>query len=265
MPTERHERNTVFVSYSHADKQWLRRLQVHLRPLARDHSIQIWDDTLIKPGSMWRNEIEDALRSALVAVLLISADYLASEFIANDELPRLLEAARAEGTIILPLIVSPCRFTGTSLSRFQAVNDPAEPLINASRGEQEAVFVKVAEGVEAAFAERQVQEQFLHVHARLDQTLDRISKLFLFTMSGPMYENLQKMARKEGFGPWRMTSGLRRELYHLRDIGYIDVDSIKAIPEEGPELSVWVHISETGRQFVELRAIAQEEYEARNR
>jgi hypothetical protein len=259
------ERNKVFISYSHADREWLRRLQVHLRPLERDLSIRMWDDTRIEPGELWHDEIEKALRSALVAVLLVSADFLASEFIANEELPHLLEAARAEGTIILPLIVSPCRFTKTNLSRFQAVNDPAEPLISVSKGEQEAVFVRVADRVESAFSERQVQERFSQVHALLDQTLDRISKLFLFTMSGPMYENLQKLARKEGFGHWRMTSGLRRELYHLRDIGYIHVDSVQAIPGEGPDLSAWVRISDTGRQFVELRELAQQEYALRNR
>ena len=71
---------SVFISYSHADRKWLERLQVHLRPLIRDSIADIWDDTRIKPGDSWQLEIRKALESASVAVLLISADFLASEF-----------------------------------------------------------------------------------------------------------------------------------------------------------------------------------------
>ena len=63
------------------------------------------------------------------AVLLVSADFLASDFIADNELPPLLVAAENEGVIILPVIVSPCLFTNVpALARFQAVNLPSKPL-----------------------------------------------------------------------------------------------------------------------------------------
>lgn len=149
---ERSERSGVFISYSHADKMWLDRLRVHLRPLERDHSLSIWDDNKIKPGSDWRAEIRLALRRTKVAILLVSADFLASDFIATDELPPLLRAAKEEGALILPVIVSPCRFTKTSnLSGFQAVNDPAKPLKAMNGAGRERVLVDVAESVEAAF------------------------------------------------------------------------------------------------------------------
>lgn len=145
------ERTKVFISYSHRDVEWLERLRVHLKPLEREHGIDIWDDTRIKPGSKWREEIMQALAAAKVAVLLVSADFLASDFIASDELPLLLIAAEEEGTTILSIILSPCRFTQTeSISRFQAVNSASRPLSSMSRSDQEGVFVKVSECIEAA-------------------------------------------------------------------------------------------------------------------
>lgn len=142
-------RTKVFISYSHQDTKWLLRLRIHLRPLERENRIDIWDDTRIKPGTRWREEIRQALAATKVAVLLVSADFLASDFIASDELPLLLSAAEKEGAIILPLILSPSRFKSLpSLAKFQTVNDPANPLIRLPTAEQEDIFVRLSEAIE---------------------------------------------------------------------------------------------------------------------
>jgi hypothetical protein len=138
----------VFISYSHKDKKWLNRLQVHLKPLERLGVVTRWDDTLIQPGSNWRDEIKKAIKSARVAVLLISADFLASDFIANDELPPLLNAAKARGTIVLPVMVSPS-LVPDSLSQFQAVNPLSRPMNAMSKADQEALLVKIVKAIEA--------------------------------------------------------------------------------------------------------------------
>lgn len=143
-------RTKVFISYSHKDAVWLERLQVHLKPLEREGLIDRWDDTGIRAGAKWHEEIEKALSSAKVAVLLISADFLASDFIAEKELPPLLEAAKEGGALILPIIVSPSRFLKTNLAQFQAVNSPHKPLIKLSPGEQEQKLVEVGEAIEDA-------------------------------------------------------------------------------------------------------------------
>jgi hypothetical protein len=144
------QRKGVFISYCHADAEWLARLQKHLKPLQRE-GIEVWDDTRLKAGERWREEIRQALAAAKVAILLVSADFLASEFIVTNELPRLLKAAEEEGATILPVILSPCRFTRMeSLSRFQAVNDPAKPLLKMGRANREEVLDDVARAVEDA-------------------------------------------------------------------------------------------------------------------
>ncbi len=65
-------RNKVFISYSHQDERWLKRLRVHLRPLERNHTIEVWDDTRMSPGTNWRDAIAGAISSAKVGILLIS-------------------------------------------------------------------------------------------------------------------------------------------------------------------------------------------------
>jgi HTH-type transcriptional regulator/antitoxin HigA len=75
----------VFISYSHADeKRWKNRLQKHLKVLERHGSLSFWDDRRIAAGQEWRAEIKAALDSADAAILLISTDFLGSNFI-NDE------------------------------------------------------------------------------------------------------------------------------------------------------------------------------------
>jgi len=145
------KRNLVFISYSHADEKWLRRLLLHLRPLERRKLVELFDDTKIKPGSRWRDEIQAALDRAKVAILLISADFLASEFIANDELPPLLKKAESGGATIIPVIVSPCRFLREkNLCCFQSVNPPSRDLERLTRSESEQILTELTDAVETA-------------------------------------------------------------------------------------------------------------------
>ena len=144
----------VFVSYSHEDKAWLERVQVHLRPLARDGKLDLWDDTRIKTGQRWRDEIEAALAKADVAVLLISADFYASDFIASDELPPLLEAARSErGLLIAGVHINFSRFDrDEKLSDYQSVNTPSRPIEDLPKAQQEKVFDDLARSIEGLLA-----------------------------------------------------------------------------------------------------------------
>jgi hypothetical protein len=144
------ERESVFISYSHKDKVWLERVQTHLKALENEGiKFDYWDDTKLKAGMKWREEIEKALQRARVAILLISTDFLASDFITKYELPELLKAAEDDGTTILPLILKTSRFKKhKELSQFQAVNDPPRPLKELRDNNREKVLVKLANRVE---------------------------------------------------------------------------------------------------------------------
>lgn len=142
------KRSMVFISYSHKDAKWLEQLRVHLAPLERDGLVSRWDDALIAPGDKWRKEIAKAIAKAKVAVLLISPNFMASQFIQTNELPTLLAAAERDGTVIAPVIISPCLMRG--LSEYQSINTPTKPMVDLSRGDRDRVWVSTIEWITAA-------------------------------------------------------------------------------------------------------------------
>lgn len=138
----------VFVSYSHKDIHWLDRLKVHLSPLVRNQKIDVWDDQRIRVGRQWKKEIDDALANANAAVLLVSPDFLASDFIQEIELPSLLRSAQDRGTRILPVIVAPCRYDLSPLAGFQAANSPDSPLSAIGKPRAESILVALSREIE---------------------------------------------------------------------------------------------------------------------
>lgn len=116
-------------------------------PLIRGGEIKLWDDTRIKAGSLWREEIEKSLATAKAAVLLVSPDFLASDFISAHELPRLLEAAKDEGLKILWLAVRSSMYQNTEIERYQALNDPLRPLAEFSAPLKDKALVEICERI----------------------------------------------------------------------------------------------------------------------
>jgi hypothetical protein len=142
-------RPSAFISYSHVDRACVERLRVHLKPIERQGRLQVWDDSLLLAGTEWRTAIEQALSDARIAILVISPDFLASDFITTNELPRLLERAEKQGTVVLPLILRPSRFRREPrLCRYQAVNDPKQPLLKLDPVQQDEVYEQLAERIE---------------------------------------------------------------------------------------------------------------------
>jgi hypothetical protein len=144
----------VFVSYSHRNAAALERLLTHLRPVVRDHEIDVWDDTRIRAGDVWRAEIDRALAGVDVAVLLVSADFLASDFIQEIELPSILDAWERRGVKVYWVLLSHCNHERyPSLGRLQAVNPGLKPLGAMNKDQREEVWSNlaraVAEGIKA--------------------------------------------------------------------------------------------------------------------
>lgn len=144
---------SIFVSYSHVDREALGRVMVHIRPLERSASINVWSDRDLVVGSDWRSRIREEIDKASFALMLVSADFLASDFIASDELPPILEAAEQRGLTVVSLVLGHCRYARTpELARYQSANNPSEPYYALSESDRDEVLDALASSIEKAIA-----------------------------------------------------------------------------------------------------------------
>jgi formylglycine-generating enzyme required for sulfatase activity len=98
----------IFISYSHKDEDLKNRLLAQLGILETAGLTSVWDDDRIGAGEDWEDKIAKAMRQARIAILLISANFLSSDFISGQEVPELLRRRRAEGLTIFPVIAKAC-------------------------------------------------------------------------------------------------------------------------------------------------------------
>ena len=152
MANGRSQRDKVFISFSHVDKKWLDRLSTCLAPSVRDGRLAVWTDGNIQAGSLWKVEIQKALDSAKVAVLLVSPSFLASEFISRVEVPALLASAQKKGLTVLWVLVSHSRYKMTPIADYQAVIHPSKKSLDKmSTAQWKEALNMVAEAIENAF------------------------------------------------------------------------------------------------------------------
>jgi hypothetical protein len=135
-------RTRVFVSYSHDDREWLKRFSMHVSVLVRQGLVDLWSDSGIPAGAEWERQIESALTTAKVAVLLVSPAFLASEYIWKHEMPRILAHAK-QGMEAIPLLLRPCAWRlEDELAKLQARPTDGAPL---SLGSESSVDLNLSE------------------------------------------------------------------------------------------------------------------------
>ncbi|HRJ53985.1 MAG TPA: toll/interleukin-1 receptor domain-containing protein [Candidatus Thiothrix moscowensis] len=138
----------VFISYSHKDEAWKDRLQTQLAVLEMEGLLSVWEDRQIALGDSWYPEIETALNTADVAILLISADFLTSKFIRGEEIPRLLERREQQGICVIPLILKPCPWKKVGwLNAMQGASRDNVPLSTLVEHQQDDILCKLAEKI----------------------------------------------------------------------------------------------------------------------
>ena len=141
----------IFISYSHKDEKFKDELVKMLAGLQRRRVIDAWQDRRIEPGEEWFKAIKQAINECDMAVLLVSADFIASRFINDEELPDLLKRREEEGMIVIPIIVRDCLWQHEPvLKDLQALPTDGKAVITFSEatGERDQVWTKIAQAIE---------------------------------------------------------------------------------------------------------------------
>ena len=135
----------VFYSYAHEDEDLRKALEKHLSLLQRSGLIESWHDRRISAGDEWEDEINEHVRSAQVILLLISADFLASDYCYGTELKIALERHARREAIVVPIILRPVDWSSASFAYLQALPRDARPVT--SWPDRDEALADVARGI----------------------------------------------------------------------------------------------------------------------
>ena len=98
----------VFISYSHKDDTEKEQLVSQLKVLEKSEHIELWTDDKIEGGATWDEEVKKKITQASVVILLVSANFLTSDYILNEEVPNFLKRRQKEGLTVFPIIAKSC-------------------------------------------------------------------------------------------------------------------------------------------------------------
>jgi TIR domain len=141
----------VFCSYAHEDEALRDTLVKHLSPLQRQGVITAWHDRKITAGTEWAGAIDAHLQSAQIILMLVSADFMASDYCYDVEMQRAMERHEAREARVIPVILRPVDWQGAPFGKLQALPTDGKPITNWPN--QDAAFVNVARGIRAVAQE----------------------------------------------------------------------------------------------------------------
>jgi tetratricopeptide (TPR) repeat protein len=141
----------LFYSYSHKDEKLRDRLEVHLSALKREGLISGWHDRKIGAGTEWKDAIDDNLKAASIVLLLVSADFLASDYCYDVELKYAMERHQKGQARVIPVILRPCDWKTMSFAKLQALPTDGRPVTDWKT--RDDAFLNVVEGIRKALKE----------------------------------------------------------------------------------------------------------------
>ena len=139
---------SIFISYSHRDDEWRQELDTHLSGLRRQGVISVWHDRWILAGKEWAREINHNLNDADLILLLISPDFIASDYCYDIEMKRAVERHDADEAIVIPIILRSCDWKDAPFRKLQTLPRDAKPIKSAT--DRDEAFTKVVAGIREA-------------------------------------------------------------------------------------------------------------------
>ncbi len=143
----------LFLCHAHEDEPLLDKLKSHLSPLRRQGLIQMWHDRDISAGTEWEKEIDKHLNTAEIILLLISPDFMASDYCFSTEMQQAMERHELGEAVVIPIILRPVLWKETPLGKLQALPTDGKPVVSSQWHNLDEAFVDVADGIRRAIKE----------------------------------------------------------------------------------------------------------------
>lgn len=143
----------LFISYARVDESLLQELEKHLSSLKREGLIHFWHDREIVPGQKWADEIDRHLEAAQIILLLISADFIASDYCFAKEMKRAMERHEDGTAVVVPIILRTCEWGSVPFGQIQGL--PKDGRAITSWGNRDEAFADVARGLRKTIAHMQ--------------------------------------------------------------------------------------------------------------
>jgi TIR domain len=137
----------IFFCYAHEDEDLLNKLKTHLRPLQRNGLIDVWYDRDISAGTRWEEEINTHLNEADIILLLVSPDFINSDYSYGKEMQRALERDQRREAKVIPIILRPIYWQDTPFSKLQILPRDGTPIIDPKWNSLDHAFYNVTEGI----------------------------------------------------------------------------------------------------------------------
>ncbi len=138
----------VFISYAHEDQALLKELEKHLATLRRQNIIASWYDGAITPGEEWKPQIMEHLNSAQIILLLVSADFINSDFCYGIEMEQALARQDADQARVIPIILRPVDWNAAPFAKLQALPSGGKPVTRWPTHDD--AFLDVVQGIRKA-------------------------------------------------------------------------------------------------------------------
>jgi hypothetical protein len=148
---------TIFISYSHEDEIYKDKLEKHLSILKRNNVIETWHDRKIIPGEEWDKKIKEELENAQIILLLVSVDFLSSNYCYDIEIKRAVEKHENGEVVLIPIMLRKCDWNETSFSKIQALPKNAMPVKNFE--DEDEAFSSIIEGIKLSIADLKKRQE----------------------------------------------------------------------------------------------------------
>ena len=155
LPSESSEKTeyavTIFFSYAHKDEALRKELEKHLKVLQHQGLINMWYDRKISAGTEWKLQIDTHLNTAQVILLLVSPDFMSSDYCYGREMKRAMERHESGEARIIPILLRPVYYEGAPFEKFQMLPTNGKPITRWPHRDE--AFEEIAKGISKAVKE----------------------------------------------------------------------------------------------------------------